>query len=276
MRAATGARRGPPADGHGVLLRGHGVDAGRRGRAPAALAGARDLLRLPASCPQDALNGRLRQRLAAVRRSRRRIGQAQGREGRLLDRGRRPVQGVARLRRPARGRVRRRARARPRGPHADRPHAAVRRRRRARSSRCTASAARSPTTTASRSPTSGSRCPTSALWPSTDADGRFRFDRLPPGPAPAASRARATARRPTAELDVPGAVLDLVIGGKAAQRPKAASADDRMGMPRRLPDRLLPHGRPTGEVGAMDHEPAGRASCSGTSGRSCVSACIAC
>ena len=38
--------RGPPADGHGVLLRRHRVDAGGRGRAPAALAGARDLLRL--------------------------------------------------------------------------------------------------------------------------------------------------------------------------------------------------------------------------------------
>ena len=33
----------------------------------------------------------------------------------------------------------------------------------------------------SRSPTSGSRCPTSARWTSSTADGRFRFDRLPPG-----------------------------------------------------------------------------------------------
>ena len=51
----------------------------------------------------------------------------QGREVRLLERGRRPVQGVARLRRPALGRVRRGARARSRSPHADRPHAPVRR-----------------------------------------------------------------------------------------------------------------------------------------------------
>ena len=38
--------RGASADGHGVLLRGDRVDAGRRGRAPAALAGALDLLRV--------------------------------------------------------------------------------------------------------------------------------------------------------------------------------------------------------------------------------------
>jgi Pvc16 N-terminal domain/Carboxypeptidase regulatory-like domain len=58
--------------------------------------------------------------------------------------------------------------------------------------------------------------PDSGQMTSTDAGGRFRFDRLAPG------RHRLLARSPdgretAADLDVPGAMLDLVLdGGKAA------------------------------------------------------------
>ena len=58
--------------------------------------------------------------------------------------------------------------------------------------------------------------PDSGLFASTDADGRFRFDRLSPG------RHRLVARsldgmEATADLDVPGSLLDVVLdGGKAA------------------------------------------------------------
>jgi len=58
--------------------------------------------------------------------------------------------------------------------------------------------------------------PDSGQFASTDADGRFRFDRLAPG------RHRLVARsldgvEGTADLDVPGSLLDLVLdGGKAA------------------------------------------------------------
>ena len=76
--------------------------------------------------PQDKLNGRLANGSQAWPiKGRDRPGQ--GREVGLLERGRRPVQGVARLRRPAVGRVGRSARARPGSPHADRPHADDRR-----------------------------------------------------------------------------------------------------------------------------------------------------
>ena len=153
------------------------------------------------SCPQDALNGRLANGSQAVAdQGPDRAGQ--GREVGLLERGRRPVQGVARLRRAALGRVRRHARARPGGPHADHPHAADRRpgARGARDAPLRRHGA--ATRRASRSPTSGSRSRTSAPGPSSAADGRFRFDRLPPGPPPAAGahggrpRGRRAARSP--------------------------------------------------------------------------------
>jgi hypothetical protein len=57
--------------------------------------------------------------------------------------------------------------------------------------------------------------PDSGLFASTDANGRFRFDRLAPG------RHRLVARtldgaEATADLDVPGSLLDLVLGGGTA------------------------------------------------------------
>ena len=108
--------RGPPADGHGVLVRGHRVDPGRRGRAPPALAGAGDLLRVPRA-PAGVAQRPPRQRLPGVADQGPRRA-AQGREVGLLERGRRPVQGLARLRRAAVGGVRARgSSAGPRSVH---------------------------------------------------------------------------------------------------------------------------------------------------------------
>jgi hypothetical protein len=58
--------------------------------------------------------------------------------------------------------------------------------------------------------------PNSGLSASTDADGRFRFERLAPGRHELRARS-ADGRETTATLEVPGAMLDLVLdGGKAA------------------------------------------------------------
>jgi hypothetical protein len=58
--------------------------------------------------------------------------------------------------------------------------------------------------------------PGSGVSASTDADGRFRFDRLAPGTHEVRARS-ADGRETTATLEVPGAMLDLVLaGGKAA------------------------------------------------------------
>ena len=58
--------------------------------------------------------------------------------------------------------------------------------------------------------------PDSGLFASTDADGRFRFDRLAPGRHRLVARSLDGAEA-TADLDVPGSLLDLVLdGGKAA------------------------------------------------------------
>ena len=70
----------------------------------------------------------------------------------------------------------------------------------------------SATRRANRSATSGSRCPTSATWTSSTADGRFRFDRLPPGRHRLLART-ADGREADAQLEVPGAGVDLVIEG---------------------------------------------------------------
>jgi hypothetical protein len=52
--------------------------------------------------------------------------------------------------------------------------------------------------------------PDSGIFASSDADGRFRFDRLAPGKHRLVART-ADGREATAELDVPGAMLDLVL-----------------------------------------------------------------
>ena len=96
------------------------------------------------------------------------------------------------------------------------PHPPARRARRARWSRCTAPAARSPTATASRSSNVWVTLPDSGPFASTDADGRFRFDRLTPGRHRLLART-ADGREASADLEVPGSLLDLVLdGGKAA------------------------------------------------------------
>ena len=58
--------------------------------------------------------------------------------------------------------------------------------------------------------------PDSGIFTSSDADGRFRFDRLAPGRHRLVART-ADGREAAADLDVPGALLDLVLdSGKAA------------------------------------------------------------
>jgi hypothetical protein len=57
--------------------------------------------------------------------------------------------------------------------------------------------------------------PDSGLFASTDADGRFRFDRLAPGRHRLVARSLDGAEA-TADLDVPGSLLDLVLDGRKA------------------------------------------------------------
>lgn len=58
--------------------------------------------------------------------------------------------------------------------------------------------------------------PDSGLFASTGPDGRFRFDRLAPGRHRLVARSL-DGKEATADLDVPGSLLDLVLdGGKAA------------------------------------------------------------
>jgi hypothetical protein len=65
--------------------------------------------------------------------------------------------------------------------------------------------------------------PAAAKWASSDAEGRFRFDRMTPGRHRLVART-ADGREAEAVLEVPGAMLDLVIDGdgKAAGGRKAA------------------------------------------------------
>ena len=121
-QSATTVVEARAADGDGGLLRDHRVGAGRRGRAPAALAGARGALRLPRAAG-GVLDGRLRNGSQPLP-IKAKVGQAKGDKADFWTRGRRPVQGVARLRGAPRRRVRRLARE-PAGPHADDPHAAL-------------------------------------------------------------------------------------------------------------------------------------------------------
>ncbi len=58
--------------------------------------------------------------------------------------------------------------------------------------------------------------PDAGIFASTDADGRFRFDRLTPGRHKLVART-ADGREASTDLDVPGAMVDIVLdGGKAA------------------------------------------------------------
>jgi Pvc16 N-terminal domain/Carboxypeptidase regulatory-like domain len=68
--------------------------------------------------------------------------------------------------------------------------------------------------------------PESGRWAATGADGRFIFDRLNPGRHKLLARA-ADGREASADLEVPGSLLDLVLdGGKAA---KAGSKSGKRG-----------------------------------------------
>ena len=102
------------------VVRGDRLDAGRAGRAPAAVADDGDLLRLPGPAGRDP-GSLARERLAALPlEDDDGAGAPRGRVG-LLVCGRRPVQGVVQLRGDAFLRVRRLARARPRGEDSDDP-----------------------------------------------------------------------------------------------------------------------------------------------------------
>ena len=79
-----------------VLVRDDGLDAGRRGRASAAVAAADDRLLLPAAARRRALGPSVERRAALSDLDQGRTGQARG-QGRLLERRGRPVQGVAGL-----------------------------------------------------------------------------------------------------------------------------------------------------------------------------------
>ena len=135
--------------------------------------------RRPARRDRPALRDRGPDRPAEVRR-----------QGRLLVGRRRPVQGVARLRRHARLRVGHRVRARPGGADPDDGHAPVRRAARRPSPSCTASAARCSTPTARRCTTRGSRCPSSGCSPRRTAHGRFLLQRVPSGTHKLVARTR--------------------------------------------------------------------------------------
>jgi hypothetical protein len=49
------------------------------------------------------------------------------------------------------------------------------------------------------------------MWTSSSADGRFRFDRLPPGRHRLLART-VDGKQADAQLEVPGAGVDLVMG----------------------------------------------------------------
>ena len=69
--------RGAAAARDGGLLRDHRLGAGRRGRAPPALAGARGALRLPRTCPRTCSTAGCETARSRCR-SRRKVGQAKG------------------------------------------------------------------------------------------------------------------------------------------------------------------------------------------------------
>jgi hypothetical protein len=66
--------------------------------------------------------------------------------------------------------------------------------------------------------------PESAKWASSDAEGRFRFDRLTPGRHRLLART-ADGRDAEAQFEVPGAMLDLVIGGGATKGGRKAAKE---------------------------------------------------
>ena len=218
MTARRAHVRGAPADGHGVLLRRDRVDAGRRGRAPAALARcSRSSSPIPSS-RRSTLNGRLANG-SQPWPIKGRIGQGKGEKSDFwsavggqykvsLDYVvRLSVESGAKLERGPEVRtqtVRTRLVGRP-GAHGARDAPLGR--------------ARHATRRASRSRDVWVTLPDVGTWTSSDADGRFRFDRLPPGTPPAAGAHR---RRPR--------------GRRAARSPRSRRrpGDRRQGMTERV------------------------------------------
>ena len=196
--------------------------------------------------PDDALAGRLAETGASAFPIEGKIGQAQvRRQGRLLVRRRRPVQGLARLRRHALLRVGHRLRARPGGADADARAADRATRRRRRSSRGTASAARCAD--ADGRPLRrrlGRAAGRSGCWPPPTRTGRFRFDRVPRRRARAASRAPRDGREAKARSSCP-----------ASARPRRSAPAKRRREEGRLTEWAAPAARtaaprPSGAAGA--------------------------
>ena len=222
--------------------------------------GARDPLRLPARFPQDQLNGRLANGSQAWP-IKGRIGQGKGEKSDFWS----AVGGqykvsldyVVRLSVESGAN----ARARAGGPHADRAHARCRTAPRVRSSRCTVRSAGSRNKKGEPLADVWVTLPDVGTWASSAADGRFRFDRLPPGRHRLLART-ADGREADAQLEVPGQGVDLVI-----------EVSERVG--KDCPNGCLAASgrreRRTGKVGTWRLSPV-PASCSETSGRSCVSA----
>ena len=199
------------------------------GRAPAALPGARDPLLARLAARRICSTGRLT-RGEPVPLDRDRGRPAEGGEGRLLDLDRRPLQGVDRLRDPARGRVRPHLHARAGGADADgarsackdapRAHdrgAAALRRRRARRA------------TARRIADAWVALPDLGRFASTDRDGPLHAS-TGSGPATTASRlGPRTGDEASGTANVPGGGVDLELGGGGTQARPGEDADDRWG-----------------------------------------------
>ena len=241
--------RGPAADDHGVLLRGHRLDAGRRGRAPAAVAGAGVLFafpQLPATCSPA---GSPRPRSASRSRARSASPSPTAR----------PTSG-----RRSAASTRRRSTTSSRSPASRAsPTSAARRCGPRRSARGIADGPRGTITEMHRfggKVLDADGAPLADVWvtlpswgcsPSSDAQGRFRFSACPPG-THSCSRGRATAGEAKAEIAVPGAVLDLTVRARQARARRRGA--DRMGklrLPERLPRPSGARGAPTGDAGCM-------------------------
>ena len=157
-------------------------------------------------------------------------------------------------------------RARARGAHADAAHGDPRNGPAARSSRAIASAARSPTRTARPSRPPGSCCPSRAARTSSDAEGRFRFDRVRPG--------HHALRRPHGRRR--GGEGELVVPARASTSSSAvpgSAAGDRWGSPvARIGWRALIAASRRSLPACPRRRTPGRASCSVISSRWCASA----
>ena len=238
QRGNGAGARGAPAAARRGLLRGHGVDARGRGRAPPALAGARRCSTRYPILPGDVLAGTLANGASATR-STRKTAQARAEDkADFWTVDRRPVQGVASTTsctlscEP--GTL---LRARPRGAHADRarPDPAARR----GDDRGVPPHRRRRRATPDGEPVANAwvALPTPARWAASDPDGRFRFDRC----SRAATRCLARTAD-GAEAKGRSRCPARASSSWSARRPRRAEAIEPLGhgrLPQWLPPRSL-------------------------------------